>query len=250
MITKFYAIRRGRKTGIFIDSWDIVKEHVQGYPKAEYKSFKTLEEAELFMETGYEYKNQETKKIMNTNPDLFKDDIWDEKNEDYSGLLFFTDGSVEYANKEPEFKSVPTGTSFGVVGIQDGEVIVAKSQAFDDAFNDKRNVVGEIRGVIYALLKAQSLGAKKVTICFDYKGIALWNQDFMGEKRWRAKNQLTQKYVQIVSEFSKDMEIKFKKVKAHSNIKYNEIADNLANDAFVPEHPYLNNFKLEHNIKD
>ena len=46
---KVYAVRRGKIIGI-LDSWDACKEAVDGYPGAEYKSFKTLEEARAYME--------------------------------------------------------------------------------------------------------------------------------------------------------------------------------------------------------
>ena len=40
MGNKFYAVRKGKKTGIYT-TWDECKEQVDGYPKAEYKGFKT-----------------------------------------------------------------------------------------------------------------------------------------------------------------------------------------------------------------
>ena len=48
MGNKFYAVRKGKKTGIYT-TWDECKEQVDGYPKAEYKGFKTKEEAENYM---------------------------------------------------------------------------------------------------------------------------------------------------------------------------------------------------------
>ena len=46
---KFYAVKNGKTPGIY-DTWDECKENVSGFPGAEYKSFKTLEEAKEFME--------------------------------------------------------------------------------------------------------------------------------------------------------------------------------------------------------
>ena len=43
---KFYAVRVGRKTGIF-DSWTFVEKQVKGYPGAQFKSFTSKEEAEI-----------------------------------------------------------------------------------------------------------------------------------------------------------------------------------------------------------
>ena len=45
---KVYAIRKGKQTGIF-HSWEECKQLVDGYPRAEYKSFLTQEEAEQYL---------------------------------------------------------------------------------------------------------------------------------------------------------------------------------------------------------
>ena len=49
MPKKFYAVRKGRKTGIFT-TWDECRAQVHGFPCAEYKSFLTLEDAKTFMQ--------------------------------------------------------------------------------------------------------------------------------------------------------------------------------------------------------
>ena len=45
---KFYAVKKGKKTGIF-STWSECQEQVQGYPSAVFKSFKTQEDAENYM---------------------------------------------------------------------------------------------------------------------------------------------------------------------------------------------------------
>ena len=51
MAGKYYAVRKGTVTGIF-RTWEECKKNVHGYSSAEYKSFKTLEEAEAYMKGG------------------------------------------------------------------------------------------------------------------------------------------------------------------------------------------------------
>ena len=46
---KFYAVRQGRKTGMFL-TWDECKKQVMGYPGAIYKSFGTEAEAKEYLE--------------------------------------------------------------------------------------------------------------------------------------------------------------------------------------------------------
>ena len=43
----YYAVRKGHKTGVF-ETWPECQQATSGYPKAEYKKFKTKEEAEAF----------------------------------------------------------------------------------------------------------------------------------------------------------------------------------------------------------
>ena len=48
MAQKFYAVRKGRQTGLFT-KWDDCKAQVQGYSGAVYKSFATLAEAQQYL---------------------------------------------------------------------------------------------------------------------------------------------------------------------------------------------------------
>ncbi|RNF21901.1 ribonuclease H1 [Trypanosoma conorhini] len=45
---KYYAVAAGHKTGV-CESWDECSRYVTGFPRARFKSFKTLEEAQAFL---------------------------------------------------------------------------------------------------------------------------------------------------------------------------------------------------------
>lgn len=45
MASKYYAVKKGKVSGIYLN-WNDCKAMVDGYPGAVYKSFKTIEEAE------------------------------------------------------------------------------------------------------------------------------------------------------------------------------------------------------------
>ena len=47
-MAKVYAVKRGRKIGIFA-TWDECKKLTQGYPAAIFKGFRTMREAEDFL---------------------------------------------------------------------------------------------------------------------------------------------------------------------------------------------------------
>ncbi|MGB4991612.1 MAG: RNase H1/viroplasmin domain-containing protein, partial [Agathobacter rectalis] len=48
MASKYYAVKKGKVPGIYFN-WNDCKAMVDGYPGAVYKSFKTIEEAEKFI---------------------------------------------------------------------------------------------------------------------------------------------------------------------------------------------------------
>lgn len=58
MKSKYYAVKKGKKVGIF-SSWDDCSEQVKGYSGAMFKSFKTKEEAEEYL--GIKKKKKKTK---------------------------------------------------------------------------------------------------------------------------------------------------------------------------------------------
>ena len=51
MAKKYYAVKKGRKTGVF-DTWGECQKQVTGFSGAEFKSFGTLEEARAFAGLG------------------------------------------------------------------------------------------------------------------------------------------------------------------------------------------------------
>ena len=69
-------------------------------------------------------------------------------------------------------------------------------------------------------------GYKDLLIYYDYEGIEKWCS---GE--WKANKEGTIYYRQFCIEAMKKINISFKKVKAHSGNKYNDMADKLAKQA-------------------
>ena len=55
MAKKYYAVKKGRTPGIYM-TWDDCRKMVDGFPDAKYKSFKTLEEAKEFIDSGIDNK--------------------------------------------------------------------------------------------------------------------------------------------------------------------------------------------------
>lgn len=88
------------------------------------------------------------------------------------------------------------------------------------------NVGTECEAVKDIIRLAINKQIKKITIFHDYEGISKW-----ANFEWKSQTVYTDDYVRTICDFRKQIDIQFVKVPAHNDIKYNEMADNLAKDA-------------------
>lgn len=92
---------------------------------------------------------------------------------------------------------------------------------------DQWNIVGELEACKYALKIAKEKKYKKIAIYHDLVNISLWSS---GE--WKAKNKYTQEFVAFTEKITKELEIAFVKVKAHSGEdEFNDLADKAAKNS-------------------
>lgn len=189
---KYYAVKKGKQTGIF-DHWDDCKESVTGFPGAEYKGFPTLSEAEAYMD-GEADANAEV-----TGPEL----------------MAYVDGSFSVEHQK---------YAFGCVFLlSDGRIYTACGNGDNPQSLQHRNVTGEMLGAMYAVKTAMYNGYTSIRIYYDYEGIEKWVTGV-----WKSKTEYTMKYAAAMREWGKSIQIHFVKVPAHSNVKYNEVADQTA----------------------
>ena len=198
MAKKYYAVKVGKSVGIF-NNWDDCKKQVAGFSGAIYKSFPSFEEAK-------EYLNNENIEVKSGGFNL--EDIAEDE------IVAYVDGS---------YKKDTLEYGYGVVLILKDEVIELFGKGENPEVTKSRNVTGELFGSIRAIGEAIRLKKKKITVFYDYQGISSWAN---GE--WKCNLPLTIGYRDKIKEFRKEIEILFVKVKAHSNDKYNDLADHLA----------------------
>lgn len=141
-------------------------------------------------------------------------------------VIAFVDGS--YTDNINEEKKC----SFGAILITNNLGNISENllyKAFTDKERlEKRNVAGEIEGVKQAILWAIENQKKKIKIFYDYTGIEKW-----AIREWKAKNEITQEYVDFIDEKLKLINIEFEYTKAHEGIIYNEKVDELAKKALL-----------------
>lgn len=202
---KVYAVRKGKKTGVFY-SWAECKAAVDGYPEQNIRDFLTVEEARAFLnrEAGRVYTAKEAKESGQSG-ELPKEGM----------LLSYVDGSYEDSIKK---------YAFGCVFLlPDGRIFTEFGNGDNEQSAQLRNVTGEMLGAMYAVKCAMANGFSEIEIRYDYQGIEKW---VTGD--WKAKTELTQKYAAAMQSWGKKVRIHFTKVPAHSNVKFNELADKLA----------------------
>ncbi len=121
--------------------------------------------------------------------------------------------------------------SYGVYfETKDSNHELSLSQAFgsDNPFFDYDNVAGEIFASIVAIKKAIELGYKEINLVYDFDGIG-----FFWHYAYKPSNELAAAYKQLIRPLLREITVNFTKVKSHTGIHGNEMADNLARKAIL-----------------
>lgn len=190
IVGKCYAVRVGRVPGIYA-TWDECQKQTSGFSGAEYQKCGSVKDAEIYM--GYAEEDVKS-----------------------ADVVAYVDGSFNAATSE---------YGYGVILFYKGEEITLKGKGSDERMVSMRNVAGEILGASKAMQFALKNGAKTLLIYHDYEGIAKWCT-----KDWKTNKEGTIAYQKYYDSVSSRVKISFEKVVAHSNNKYNEIADQLAKE--------------------
>ena len=201
---KVYAVRKGHRTGIF-ETWDECKAAVDGFSGAEYKGFPNRAEAEvyLFGETTSKYTPARHTELLAPGQ-----------------LITYVDGSYEHSMLK---------YAFGCVFLMpEGTIYVENGSGSNSESAKLRNVTGEMLGSMFAVRWAIKNGFRSVEIRYDYEGVEKWVTG-----AWKSKTELTQKYADAMRRWSSQIQISFTKVAAHSNVYFNEVADQLAKQALI-----------------
>lgn len=198
---KFYAVKNGKKTGIFT-SWAECEENVKGVKNAIYKSFSTKTEAEAFLGIAVETSKEENKKELPP------------KNTIYA----YVDGSYNVKTKI---------YGYGIVIILDnGDELTFNGNGDNEEIASMRNVAGELKGAMVAMQYAYNNNVGKIVVFHDYEGICKW-----ADGLWKTNLVHTKKYAEFVGKIRQKVDVTFKKVLAHSGDYYNEKVDVLAKKA-------------------
>lgn len=212
---KYYAVRKGKQTGIF-ESWAVCEPLVKGVEGAEFKSFSTQKECQAYLngESPKEAKTSAGKKDL----DYYLEES--RRQFDFSSLP--DDTVIAYVDGSFDSKTGRYSYGMAVLTKKDGLQTKAEIGSNEKAVS-ARNVAGELSGTMQAALFAVRNGYRKLIVRHDYTGIAAW---YRGD--WKAESYCAEQYVSFMKKLPPTLSVTFEKVKSHTGVPLNEVADLLA----------------------
>lgn len=232
----YYAVKIGENPGIY-GSWAECEKQVKGYPNAQFKKWKTREEAEAYINgnsTSTPHGSGVSSLGLGSKTPSFRENK--EKAELFSAQdgyltaieeLFQSTKTDCIAYVDGSFEKDSGVYGYGVVFIEkNGNIEEYFDSGREESYKSMRNVSGEILGALKAASLAVEKSYSSIAIFHDYQGIASWAK---GE--WKCNKEKTIEYREKMLEFQKKLKISFHKVQAHSGDHFNERADALAKQA-------------------
>lgn len=129
-------------------------------------------------------------------------------------VVIYTDGA---------YNKVKNKYGCGVVYDVEGNKSEYSFGGNDQLICRSQSVAGELIAVMFAVKKAIKDGFKKIDLYHDNEGIRKW---VTGE--FAARKTITHKYAEFMLNAKQYAEIEFHNVAAHTGVKYNVLADQLA----------------------
>ena len=151
--------------------------------------------------------------------------LWDGK----LGLQYTTP-NLFYQEKPPiqvfvDGSCIGDKISYGYVILEEEKVLAEGSgRVLEDGWIQSRQVGGELKAVMLAIEHCQQMKIVSIDLHYDYEGIEKWAKGI-----WKTNKPLTRNYKKFI--LASDLNIVWTKVKAHSGVKWNDYADNLAKKA-------------------
>lgn len=238
MANKIYAVKKGLVPGLY-NSWDECKAQVNGYSGAEYKSFKSTQLNEAINYVGIENlqvdsnfkRSSNNKKLMpNIDIDICRD--FSPAHSDSYTMDTLATTMIKTSNLNKNVDVYVDGSfkngmySYAYVVVQNNNIIHTDSGiGKDSGAASMRNVAGELSAAMNAICWVRDCGLK-CRIFHDYEGIGKW-----ATKEWKCKNQYTKAYLEFIDS-NPGIVSDFIHVYGHTGNTYNELADQLAGEAF------------------
>ena len=229
----YYAIKNTKQV---VNTWDECKAIVNGMPKAQFKKFSTMEEAQAFI-NGKVAKVSQKKVVPYQNEQgiggtirLIEDT--DPFSLNLHGTVFVVDGSFNAKN----------GVYGGGVAVYDNAKNLLGTRRVSGnklEFAQSRNVAGEVMAYATAISMAVEQRFSSLTVVCDYEGIVRWSAPksvvVRGQACWGTGGDTPiSDYIGRVLTYAKQHgvdHIHLIWVRSHTGVKVNDLVDQLAKEA-------------------
>lgn len=229
---KYYGVKKGLVPGVYT-SWDECKAQVDGFSGAEYKSFKTEEEANDYVNIEKEVSNEkpvddEVKKAQALiDMGICYAPMPESESEEKSELTKLNDISDRpYAFVDGSFNAETGVYGYGGYLFDGTTKHPLQGHGSNPEMASMRNVAGELEGSMAAVRKAEELGIREMTMFYDYQGIEQW-----ATGNWKTNKDSTKAYAEFMKPENRSVVLSFVHTKGHSGIEGNEIADVMAKNS-------------------
>lgn len=223
MMMKFYAVRKGRQVGIFTN-WNECQKQISGYSGAEYKSFKTRNEAQQFLNNkDYFVSSQKSKQAS-------KNDFWKEPQ-----ILLFTDGgSRNHGNHQGQHVKTTDKAAWAFYIRRSGHSVRGTGGEYG-ATNNRMELMALVNAL--KVLGQRGWNREKINATLDSKYVLQTIQkgwlNSWKRNDWKKSNgeqpanlELWQKLDQLLPYFPR---LKFGWTKGHADNRGNVLVDKLLN---------------------
>lgn len=255
MSKKYYAVRVGRKPGIY-QSWKECQEQINGFPKQQFKSFEILSQATEYMK-GISYENSEEKQ-REAGRDLLRDKpVPLIEEESYSGkislpvrlpeeIIIYTDGSCFNADAIRQKQNGQTlegilspGGYSAVFLNRNGEELLRLSGGSQKTTNNRmeltavKEALHYVNDGVHRRIHLVS-DSKYLVNSFNNHWVEAWKKNGLqmdGDILWRKKSGDIVKNQDLLKEIDRlrrKNSVEFNYTQGHANNKYNELCDQLA----------------------
>jgi ribonuclease H-related protein len=134
--------------------------------------------------------------------------VLDEAKSDYQA---FVDGSYNKRRKT---------VGYGAVILKQGKEVMRLSGRVDE-YTESRQIGGELAATMQVINWCKQQGITTIDIFYDYKGIEMW-----ATGRWKTEKEISRSYQSFMQKSA--VKIHWHKVKSHTGVHWNDIADELA----------------------
>lgn len=218
MASKFYAVRKGKKPGIY-KTWDECKNQVNGFPGAEYKSFKTQSEAKAYMGLS-----QSAKKVA---PKMTKSG---------SITLYSDGGSRNHGNKLGQHVKDDDKAAWAYLILRNGKKQHYAADGEFGATNNKMEVLGLVNALQYIIDQGWQnesidaiLDSKYVLDSITKGWLNSWRR-----RGWKKSDGTVIKnkneFMQLSALLGQFKHLNFKWTKGHADNSGNNFVDKLLNE--------------------